>query len=340
MAQERGLSCETSTHWGYLNPLGILALARFFRKHRIQIIHAHWSRDLSNLIPASALSGRPPIVLHKHVAATEPKRDIFHDWIYRHTDRIIAISELVRKNLLSTVRTSPGKVTLIYNGLDLNGEWSLERVRQQEINPALGLGAQDRILGFVGRLNPGKGVAGVITAFLKLAPDFPDWRLVLVGRAVGSEEERFVQEWREILDARGLATRVHWLGYREDVPALMRAFSILVCASKNESFGLVAAEGMAMECAVLASRSGAFPEIISPGMDGELFDPGDWADLTEKLRGLMGDQERRRGLGTAGRLTVLRRFSLEKTTAHLLEVFQQELADQRKRRTTWKPWKR
>ncbi|NTV51862.1 MAG: glycosyltransferase family 4 protein [Candidatus Firestonebacteria bacterium] len=313
---------------GYADLRSVLALAAFLRQEKIQIIHAHWSRDLSNLILASGLSGRIPIVLTKHVYATEPKRDPFHTWVYRHTDRVLAVSQVVAENVRQTVRIETGKVLTVYNGLDLRERWNRSRVATADLRAQFGVPAGAPILGFAGRLNAGKGPHLVLEAFARLASKYPLWHLVLVGRAVGESEENYLAGLREIIQTRGLARRVHLVDYRTDMPEVMRTFDVLACPSVFESFGMVVIEAMAMGCAVVGSDSGGIPEIISSGVNGALFAAGDSHALAVSLEPLLAKPEIRQRLGEAGWKMVCDRFSLEHSARQVYEIYQTLLKPQ------------
>jgi glycosyltransferase involved in cell wall biosynthesis len=323
LGREWGLTVQATRLSGYCDPPNILRLARFLRQNRIQVIHSHWSKDLSNLILASGLAGSIPIVLTKHVYATNNKHDPFHAWIGRHTDRFIGVSQLVSANIVQTLRVSPAKVVTIYNGVDLETEWNPEKQAAGDLRPEWGIPKGQSILGFAGRINRGKGPHVILEAFACLASRFPEWHFVLAGKAVGEQEEIYQQALQKRVAELGLTRRVHFLGYRPDMPAVMRMFDIFVCASEFESLGMVAVEAMAMERPAVGPDSGGIPEIIVPGETGELFRPGDGADLTEKLSRLMADPVLRQSMGLAGRRLVLRKFSLDRMAEEVAGVFRE-----------------
>ena len=213
LSAEWDLPCEpTGMHW-YFDPKDVLGLARFLKANKIQIIHSHWSRDLSNLILAAGLAGRIPVVLTKHVYSTEIKRDIFHDWVYRHTDRVIAISDLVADNIAATVCVARERVVTIYNGIELANQWNPELTQQVDLRPESGVPLGKPVLGYVGRLNRGKGPHMILAAFARVAAAFPEWHLVLVGKAVGESETKYAKKPKTEVFTQGLESRVHFPGY-------------------------------------------------------------------------------------------------------------------------------
>jgi len=325
LAQAWNLPQEPTHMRGYLDPLNIFALARWLKQKKIDIIHAHWSRDLSNLILASGLAGNIPIILTKHVYATENKHDLFHAWVYRHTDIVIAISDLVAENVHQTVRMPREKILTIYNGLELNHQWNPEITGDSDRRKNFKVPVGSPILGYVGRLNRGKRPGLIMEAFARLSSRFPDWHFVLAGKAVGRSEEHYAEGLKQKARDLGLAERAHFVGYQTDMPAVMHTFNILACASEFESLGMVMVEAMAMRRPVVGPDSGGVPEIIVPGKNGEIFRSGDIEDLTEKLAGLMADPDRCEKMGSLGREIVKRKFNLDLMAEQVAGVFQKVL---------------
>ncbi len=306
---------------GYFDPKAILALALFLRREKIQVIHAHWSKDLSNCIIASAMAGSIPLVLTKHVYSTQSKRDPFHTWVYKHTDKVVAVSKLVETNLMKTVNIKAEKIVTIYNGIDLDERWNSRRVKPGVLKTELKLPRTAKIVGFAGRMNEGKGPHLIIEAFLKIAKNNPTWHLLLVGKAVGEQEQVYLSRIREQVSMAKLCKRVHFISYRTDMPEVMRSFDIFVCASTFESFGMVVIEAMSMGCPVIGSASGGVPEIINAGKNGDLFEPGNSEQLAQVLNRYMQSDFLRKRVGRAGWLDVHKRFGLLQSAEAVADLY-------------------
>lgn len=125
-------------------------------------------------------------------------------------------------------------------------------------------------------------------------------RLLLVGDGPG---------WRGIADLlRGWPADVRMLGFRRDVPALLRQADLLLLTSREESFSLAALEAMAAGLPVIAPRVGGLPEVIRDGVGGRLFHPGRIADAGAKLLALLGSpiMLRRLAIGARSRAACFR----------------------------------
>jgi glycosyltransferase involved in cell wall biosynthesis len=153
----------------------------------------------------------------------------------------------------------------------------------------------------IGRLAPWKGQDVFLRAFAQAFPDGRQ-RAVIVGDALfGEAEVAYGEGLRRLAEKLGVAHRVEFRGYREDIIREMRALDVLVHASITpEPFGQVVIEGMSAQLPVVASRGGGPEEIITHGVDGLLYSPGDVAALAQILAQLEAEPQLRAQLGGAG----------------------------------------
>ena len=107
------------------------------------------------------------------------------------------------------------------------------------------------------------------------------------------------------------------------MPAWYQRTSIAVACPRYEGYGLTLFEAAACGCAVIGTRTGAFPLLIEDGRSGFLTPPGDVGALSQALRALIGDPERRTALGAAAREVVQREFSVESEARQLARVYEQ-----------------
>lgn len=156
-------------------------------------------------------------------------------------------------------------------------------------------------VGMVGRFTPWKGQHVFVDAFASAFPDGAA-RCVLIGSPLfGAEDEAYASEIRRHIQRSGVADRVELKGQVEDSTEIYRDLDVLVHASVvPEPFGLVVAEGMAAGVAVVAADAGGPAELITDGVDGCLYPPGDVDALAACLRRLGADEEMRARLGRAG----------------------------------------
>jgi glycosyltransferase involved in cell wall biosynthesis len=191
---------------------------------------------------------------------------------------------------------APGRVELVYHGLDRQlfaapPTWGSRRDGLDPDNPL-------RLL-TVGRFQPKKGYATLLDAVARVRAEI---RLTIVG--YGPLEATL----RAHADALGLAPRVTWTGALDQpaVRALYRASDLLLVASEiapdGDRDGLpnVVVEALSQGLPVVATRTGAIPELVLDGLQGRLVPPGDAGALAAAIESLAQDPDERRRMGAAG----------------------------------------
>lgn len=137
------------------------------------------------------------------------------------------------------------------------------------------------VIGFVGRIEPRKGVLDLLAAVRELLPRVPELRVVLV-RGPALDADRDYE--RRVLDAvSGLGESAVVLGPVDDARELMPWFDVLCVPSLVEPFGTVAAEALAAGTPAVVTDSGGMPEYVVPGRSGEVVPPGEPAALAAAL---------------------------------------------------------
>jgi glycosyltransferase involved in cell wall biosynthesis len=178
------------------------------------------------------------------------------------------------------------------------------------------------VVGMIGRLAAWKGQDVFLRAFAQAFPHGPQ-RAVIVGEALfGEAEIAYGDGLRRLAYDLGVAPRVEFRGYREDILAEMRMMDILVHASTTpEPFGQVVIEGMAAQLPVVASRGGGPAEIITDGVDGLLYPPGDIPALAQILSKLAAEPQLRAQLGRAAHRRA-RDFTAESAAEQIMHVYE------------------
>jgi glycosyltransferase involved in cell wall biosynthesis len=121
----------------------------------------------------------------------------------------------------------------------------------------------------------------------------------------------------------GLQQRLHFLGLREDMPALYNELDIVVSSSHSEAMPLALMEAMASGLPVVATRVGGVPELVAHGRTGWLGAPGDFSDSAGRCAALLADAALRRAMGERGRRRAVERFDLSRGVASLGQLITQ-----------------
>lgn len=187
-------------------------------------------------------------------------------------------------------------VRVVHNGIDAAPfdavSDSAARALREQLSPGAG-----QVIAHFGRLHSWKGQQVTIAALHQLPADAHAW---IVGAPLFGEHA-FADELRALVARSGLGARVHFLGFRSDVPALMRAADVIVHASTlPEPFGRVIVEGMLARRPVIATAAGGVREIVEDGVTGVLVPPNDAFALAGAIRALRDDPARAASIAAAG----------------------------------------
>jgi glycosyltransferase involved in cell wall biosynthesis len=310
------------------DPLALARLSRLISDGRYDIVHSHLFRaDVYAALAVAQLGERRPLLVstrhNDDRFFLNPFVGIAHYVISSQQDLIIAISDHIARFTVSRGVRYPARVRRVYHGLEPTVTQALER-EGQRIRSELGVAQSEFLVGNVGRLALQKGQRHLIAAMPLLLERVPQAHLVIAG---GGELEEYL---RELADSFDVASRVHVLGARKDVPALMHAIDVFAMPSIWEGFGIVLLEAMAAGRPIVASRVATIPEVVVDGETGLLVAPADPLALAESLAQLAADPALAQRLGEAGRERLRREFSIEKMVGDT-ETLYRELLEERSR---------
>lgn len=292
---------------------------RIIDEWRPDILHSHGSQDTWVTVAANRWFGGPrlPHVLTRHntkrIADSAANRYLYG----RAIDRLVVVSRSVLERFAPFIERGlidPGEVPVIHSSIDI-GRFT-GPADPRGVPAGIGVPAEAPLIGCVGRLVPDKGQTYLLDAFELLRARHADAHLLLAG--VGTDEERL----RRRVSERGLSEKVHFLGFREDVPDIMAALRVLVLPSVDcDASSAVIKEAMAVGTPVVATDIGGASEILSPGPSGVVVPPADAGALAEAIDRLLSDPVLARSLGEAGPREVRERFDPELLCDAYLEVY-------------------
>jgi glycosyltransferase involved in cell wall biosynthesis len=192
---------------------------------------------------------------------------------------------------------------------------------KSELKKKLGIEGKHVTL-YVGRLSPEKGLPYLLKAFAKITSMMSNAVLVIVGNGPLKIE---LQKLGADLNLTGHILFLDPIPYHKvqeaHIISDVTVLPSIPTKSWMEQFGYVLVEAMACGKPVVASRSGAIPEIVDDGKTGFLTKPEDVNDLTEKLKTLLTDEKLRREMGCKGRAKVEAKFSYEAVIPQLRKLY-------------------
>ena len=305
-----------------------IALAMSRDQVDAQVAHAHtWYADMAGLWIRTLY--RIPFVLTLH--SMEPLRPwkvdqlgtgyLLSSWIEKTAveaaDRVIAVSEQMREDIIAHFAVDPARVVVIHNGIDPG------RFRRTEARDALARrGVKPPYVLFVGRITDQKGIFHLLEAAPKLPPGV---QLVMCASAPDTPE--IEQRLRQALPRH---PNVLWIPEMVKVDEVVQLYShaaVFCCPSVYEPFGIINLEAMACETPVVASAVGGILEVVEDGVTGLLVPPARPDALGDALNKLLSDRDARRAMGKAGRRRVEEHFSWASVAERTERVYAEAIAE-------------
>ncbi|HKZ05060.1 MAG TPA: glycosyltransferase [Methylomirabilota bacterium] len=295
-----------------------LALRRFLRQHRIELVHQNNGFDIAAVPLCWAM--RLPLVAYQ-------RGNEWHSRLVRRLAPLascyVANSGATRDDLVA-LGVPPALISVVYPPVDLQ-DFDTTASGAPPSRAAHGVPADAPCFGILGKLQGWKGQTVFLRAARRVLDAQPDARAWIVGDAPAGEEA-FAAELRGLARALGIADRVVFTGFVADVPGVLRCLDVVVHASvAPEPFGRVIVEAMMMGRPVVATDAGGPREIIEDGRTGLLVPRGDEASLANAIGRLLGDRALADAMGEAGRREATRRFSAAEHALTMQSVYDRVL---------------
>jgi glycosyltransferase involved in cell wall biosynthesis len=311
-----GIDFDTLAISGKANFLAIPRLAQAVRRHKIDVLHSHLS-TASWWCGWLEMVGGPPSIGHVHGFTSA----LWH----RHQTHLIACSAAVKRDLIAK-GLSAERVTVMHYPVDPD---DMRPSRSpSELRAELGASASTPVVGTFAHLSPKKGYRELVRAAEIVLRRMPTAQFWCFG------EGPLRRELEEAALALGIADRFKLLGFRRDVPDLMRAVDVMCLPSHREPFGLVYVEAALAEKPVIACDAGGAPEIIVHGETGLLVSPpaggqpSNIAALADAMLTILDNRDVASAMGGRGRELVLQRFAWPHYLVQLNSLYERVLNQQ------------
>ena len=302
-------------------------LASYIRQEGYQIIHCHGARANMTGALLRKITGLPVVTtVHSDYKIDYMGRPlarctfgVINTWALRRLDYRIGVSDAMVDLLIS--RGFPAdRFFAIYNGIDFT-----PAPDQGDRIPYLrDLGVQMEndsvVVGIAARLNPVKDMSTLIRGFAEAYKSCDKLRLVIAGD--GEEREKLGNLAREL----GVENRVTFAGWISGgMDRFYSALDINVLTSLSETFSYALTEGARFHLATISTAVGGIPYLIDQGVNGYLFQPGDWQTLGKRLAALGNDGTLRRELGERLYEKASTQFSIQRTVNTQLRIYEEIL---------------
>ncbi|MCA9900237.1 MAG: glycosyltransferase family 4 protein [Ardenticatenaceae bacterium] len=305
-------------------------LVRLLRQIQPQIMHIQQSiPGYDQKAPLAAWLARVPATIITEHDFPRPQgrlRTLLMPLLVHLVDRVITVSNFSR-HLLANDPYPLDKISVVYNGINLEAFHCLsEKAKENtEIIEQLGFSKTSVsavaknwhpfIIGYLGRLEPHKGIDDLLHAAALLLPTQPDLHVNIAGNG---PERPFLEALAQTL---GITSHVHFLGRVPDAANFLRQLDIFVLPSRFEAFGLVAVEAMAVGTAVIVSNAGGLPEVVAHGETGLVVPVDDRPALAQAIAQLANNPIQQQQLIQAGKQRSATCFSAQRMAADTVRLY-------------------
>lgn len=299
------------------NPLAFTTIAKLCRENKIDLIHAHLQKSIISCLLAKSLCDAK-VIIHEHGPILRRGTGGIYRFLFRRLKSRVAIaianSQATKAALCRVAGFSEDSVPVVSNFIDF-ARFDRTLYDRDKARDSLGIAENQRVVGFVGRLDPCKGADLLVHAAAVLCGKNEAYRFVIVGE--GSQRH----ELEQLVLRLGLQEKVIFTGLSRNPAEVMVAFDVAVVPSRREAFGIAATEFMRMKIPVVASAVDGLVEVIQQGRTGILLDalsPENIADAVEKLE--QDDSLRQKLISDAG--VFCRKFDGREQLEQIAQIYE------------------
>jgi glycosyltransferase involved in cell wall biosynthesis len=301
--------------WSLLWPGPLIAQIRGIAP---DVVHSH-----SGVWYKTSLAARRagvPVIIHTDHGRQRPdpwQARLIDGLASRRTDVVVAVSDVLARQLTGSVVARGTRVRVVTNGVDTDA--FRPRADDGVVRAALGIARDAPVVGSIGRLEPIKGYDVLLDAFVQLRLRWGKGTppvLALAGE--GSEGGRLEAAAR----AAGVAGDVRFLGWRDDVHALHAAFTVFAMGSRSEGTSVSLLEAMSAGVVPVVTAVGGNAAVLGPELAHRLVPAEDPGSLARGLAVALADAEARARDAAAARARVVRAFSVAETVRQYEEIYE------------------
>jgi glycosyltransferase involved in cell wall biosynthesis len=296
-------------------------IARVIREQKVDLVHSHLpDQNFYTCLAGRLTRCRTLVTYHGPVELSTAKQLRARTKLFfvRHSaTAVVVVCDFVGE-ILQKLGFPASKLVRIYNGISVK---HLDGSQRMHLKEELGLRNDAKLIGMVANIRQSKGYEYFIRAAKQVCAADPNVHFV----AVGDIDQELAQPLWSLLEELKLRDRVHFLGFREDVPEILEDLDVFVLSSTSEGFPLVLLEAMAAGKPVVATRCGGPQEVLSDTRTGYLVPVADAQELAARISELLAQPEHAAALGANARTRVQAEFSVEQMIATYERLYERVL---------------
>lgn len=279
-----------------------------------------WGGVVTKLSGASLLSSRRDLGILR-----QSKHKLAYRLVNRLSNRVLAVSEEVKRFCIDQEHINPAKISVVYNGVDF------ERLDAgSDMNPFSGAewASAPHIVTCIANIRKIKGIDVLIRCAQRVCRELPGTVFLIAGSLYWSD---YTEEMRALARELGVENNIKLLGFVEDPTPLLRMSNAFCMLSRSEGFSNALLEAMACSVPPVVTSVGGNPEAIKDGEDGFLVPSEDHQAAADRLLYLLRNPAKAALIGEAARTTAQTRFSAQTMIQQLIKVYREMMAEKKPR---------
>ena len=290
-----------------------------FGRTLISTVHSTWKGE------AEAIKGEPYSRINsneKFMVSFNWFLRIFEDRMLERSNRIIAVSDFTRRELLQYYKVKEAKIRVIHNGVDVDKfKPTTDKLKAKT---ELGFSPEDKAILSVGRLYARKGLFTLIESMALVTRKFKNAKLVIAGKGLSDEMKKLVSYATKL----GVRDNIIFTGYFPDkkLPKLYQAADIFAFSTFYENLPFAVLEALSTGLPVVTTNVGGIPEMIENGKNGFLVEPSNSRDLADRILYYLEHPAVASDMGLRARKTIENQFDWRLIVQKVVKVYGEALS--------------
>jgi glycosyltransferase involved in cell wall biosynthesis len=295
------------------------AVPEGFGKTLISTVHSTWKGE------AEAIRGEPFSRLNpneKFMVSFNWFLRIFENGMLERSDKIIAVSEYTKRELLKYYELNENKIRVIHNGVAVDKfKPTNDKLKAKA---ELGFNPEDKAILYVGRLYARKGLFTLIESMPTVVRRFRNVKFIISGKGLSNEMKKLVDHATKL----GVKDNIVFTGYFPDkkLPKLYQAADIFAFSTFYENLPFAILEALSSGLPVVTTNVGGIPEIIDDGKNGFLVEPFNSEQLADRILYFLENPSAASEFGCLGRKIMEERFDWRLVVKKVLKVYDEALS--------------
>jgi glycogen synthase len=294
------------------------AVPRDFGKTLISTVHSTWKGE------AEAIKGEPFSRFNsneKFMVSFNWFLRIFEEKMLERSNKIIAVSDFTKRELLQYYKVKDTKIHVIHNGVDVNKFQPADNKRK--VKEVLGFSPDDIAVLSVGRLYARKGLFTLIESMPDVIRKFRNVKFIISGKGQGNEMKKLVQYAHKL----GVRNHIVFTGYYPDkkLPRLYQSADVFAFSTFYENLPFAVLEALSTGLPTVTTSVGGIPEMIEDGRNGFLVQPFNSQQLSDRILYFLEHPNTASEMGILARKVIKERFDWRLIVKKVLKVYEETL---------------